>query len=52
MTLKAYRVYLSDAPNDPIRCKRANEAEARKAGQQYIKRWKLAASVIRGEEVK
>lgn len=52
LRMKTYLIYLSDAPNDPIKCVRANKSEARKAGQQYIKLWKLAASIVRIEEVK
>lgn len=50
--MKVYDVYLSDAPNDAMRCIAETKAQARIFGRRYIKEWNLSAVVLNVEEVK
>lgn len=45
--MKSYKIFLSDAPGDPIKGRFENKAEAVKAARLYIKQWRLNASILR-----
>lgn len=49
--MKAYCIYLSDAPHEPIKGTFKNKTEARQAAKLYIKQWGLSASILKIEEV-
>ena len=44
--MKTYYIYLSDAPNDPLKGIFPNKTEARKEAKLYIKQWKLKAKIV------
>lgn len=44
--MKTYKIYLSDAPYDPIKGQFSSITAARKAARLYIKQWKLNAKIL------
>lgn len=50
--MKEYKVYFTDYPDQAMKCRAENKTEARKIGNQYIRAWRLSASIDRIEEVK
>lgn len=44
--MKAYKIYLSDHPNEPLHGNFSSATAARKAARLYIKQWKLDAKII------